>query len=357
MKVAVIGYYGRNFGDLLMLDVFRGLASDAGLDLVVFTYGHIEHVESYLQAIGEDGKNCVRVFGLSAGRRSDDFDCEISSADALVWGGGTCFMDQGGTGGVKYFLKAYAKKVPTYYFGVGVDRCTSMKTKICLGVAAFITRGIYARDVDSANVFKRYAPFWNKEKVKLVPDLAFGGEGYTFDFLEERSRYLVLCLRDISDYFDNHLTLNEQLLAKFIELARMTGVSDVSVLVGDADVDELVSVSCCETLQSAGLRTRLIDGSDVTNSIKAIAGAVYVVSVRLHPAVVAHLCGVPYSIFNYSDKNRKFASELGEGQRVIEVDGIGCHEFDLAIPDSKLPSELRSNLHEVFGELVRDLRR
>lgn len=354
MKVAVIGYYGRNFGDLLMLDVFRALASDAGLDLVVFTYGHIEHIESYLEAVDRDR---VRVFGLSAGRPSDDFDREISSADALVWGGGTCFMDQGGTGGVKYFLKAYAKKVPTYYFGVGVDRCNSMKTKICLGVAALISRGIYARDVDSANVFKRYVPFWSKEKVKLVPDLAFGGDGYTSEVGEERSRYLVLCLRDIKDYFDDHLSLNEQLLAKFIDLARLTGVSDVDVLVGDADVDEIVSLSCCETLQSAGLRARLIDGSDVSNSIKVIAGAVYVVSVRLHPAVVAHLCGVPYSIFNYSDKNRKFAYELGEGQRVIEVDGIGRHEFNLAIPDSKLSSKLGSNLHEVFDELVRDLRR
>lgn len=353
MKVAVIGYYGRNFGDLLMLDVFRRLAADAGLDLVVFTYAHAEHVSSYLRSVGEKS---VRVFGLNPGEGSSDFDREISSASALVWGGGTCFMDQGGTGGVKYLLRAFAKKVPTYYFGVGVDRCNSIKTKICLGVAVSLSRRVYARDHSSASVFKRYALWGAADKVKLVPDLAFGGNGYATKAREGAGSHLVLCLRDIKGYFDDHQGLNEKLVSRFVELSRITGVEDVVVLVGDADIDETVSRLCSEKLRSAGLRPRLVDGSDVSKSIELIAGAAYVVSVRLHPAVVAHLCGVPYSIFNYSDKNRKFAVELGAGQRVMEANGIDAHNFDFSLPDPALPSKLRSSLCEMFSDLVQDLR-
>jgi polysaccharide pyruvyl transferase WcaK-like protein len=229
-------------------------------------------------------------------------------------------MDQGGTGGIKYMLAARMLGIPVYYIGIGVDAHKKLKTKISLMLAAAISKGIYARDRFSMRVFENYSIFSSRKRVDLIPDLAFGMhdiESQNVPAGPSNDGQISVCLRDLSGYVKStEATINSILLIALTVLKELE-LNNVSILIGDAEVDLGVSNMAEYFFKSKGFSCQVVDGAHVHNAITSIAQSKYVLTVRLHPAVVAHSLGVPYGLFNYSDKNSKFLEQVDESERAI----------------------------------------
>lgn len=56
---------------------------------------------------------------------------------------------------------------------------------------------------------------------------------------------------------------------------------------------------------------RLYTGGDPLSMVDAIAGCDAFISARLHGAIVAYLCGIPFTIVDYHPKCRDFADDIG----------------------------------------------
>lgn len=282
-------------------------------EIVLCTYGDQEMLMSMTSQYADRVK--IVVYRVGKGSRVSDYVRLVAGAKFIVWGGGTCFMDEGGTGGVKYMLIARLVGTPVYYMGIGVDKCRKLKTKFTLVLASLLAKKVFFRDEASRKCFSKYA-VKGESHLSFVPDLAFGAQ---FEEKTRKPEEVAVCLRDLTQYVNNPSNVLSSLLSHALEVCARSNVKDISIIVGDVEIDQDVSSTAEAFFRSHGLRCRLINGASVRNVVGAIAQAVYLLSIRLHPAVVAHCLGVPYGLYNYSDKNIKFLEYVGEDDRAINV--------------------------------------
>ncbi|GAA5075207.1 polysaccharide pyruvyl transferase family protein [Lysobacter panacisoli] len=77
--------------------------------------------------------------------------------------------------------------------------------------------------------------------------------------------------------------------------------------------DAALSRELCERLRSRGVPVRIREyaGGDPLMIVQAIRECDAFISARLHGAIVAYLCGVPFGIVDYHPKCRDFADDIG----------------------------------------------
>ncbi len=338
----IVGYYGENFGDLLMLkSIISSLMGSQG-PILIFSYGDTQalarFVDSYFPGSG------VRILGPGL----FSFAKACLGASQALWGGGTCFMDEGGTGGVKYLTIARMMGVRVRYLGIGVDSCSSSKTRLSLWIATRIADDILVRDEGSAETVRRIGG-GRSAVVRTVPDLAMG---VSHPSVDARNGAL-LCLRDISSYYDLETarSINQKLCDLLVETCKRQGVGSARVLVADAALDAEVSRYAVDYLIDNGIQVRVIEGWKLNDSIDAIAGSEFVISTRLHVGVVAQLSSTPYVLFNYSAKNLKFCQAVGQPGRCLDLPLESEWLIDMSVPDGRLSEALQIDCEKVLASL------
>jgi len=342
----IVGYYGENFGDLLMLKSILERIIGAGSDARVFTYGNREKLREFLDREFPFASIDIVPAGLAA------FAKACRKCDLAFWGGGTCFMDEGGTGGVKYLLVARMLGLRVAYLGIGVDSQRHWKTRLCLRLATIIARDIYLRDPISLAAIQALRPKGGA-RLSLVPDMAAGIEPEIVP-VDARSGVLV-CLRDLTRYFPAALAseINTGLCRLAVAEARRRGQGElVTILVADGEVDSCVSERAKEHLENSGTLGAVVSGNNVASAIAVIARSRCVISSRLHVGVVAHIVGVPYVLFNYSNKNRKFCQHVQEPWRAWGRDELANGDIDMSIPNADLIRASAARIDHVFKELL-----
>lgn len=319
MNVSIIGYYGDNFGDLLMLKSLLSLKKP-GLVFTVLTYGDAASLRK--QKFISD--SAVGVVELNKANTMAAYK-NVMSSSAIIWGGGTCFMDEGGTGGIKYMALGRLFGASIVYAGIGVDNHEKIKTRLILFLATLIAKALYIRDSASLQAIKKINPWMRAGKIKQSVDLAYAldtGGTKEADGLDGDD-YIIVCLRDLEGYGEQSSgDIYRQLLGVSIKVCRALGVNKIGVLNADAEVDASVSLYAERELEDCGFSVFKIPGSDIDRSIDCIKKARHVVSARLHPAVVAYSVGTPFSLYNYSDKNKKFTAETKTDQCLIHRGAI-----------------------------------
>lgn len=350
MNVSIIGYYGDNFGDLLMLKSLLSLKKP-GLTFTILTYGDAESLRKQ-SFISDDN---VRVLELNKASTLAAYKNVVSSS-AIIWGGGTCFMDEGGTGGIKYMALGRLFGAHVIYAGIGVDNHKKWKTRLILFIATIIAKALYIRDSDSLQAVKKINPWIHPGKIKQSVDLAYaldiadteGGED-----LDGADDYIVVCLRDLEGYGEqSSADIYKQLLGVSIKACRTLGINNVGVLNADAEVDTEVSLHAERELENCGFSVFKIPGSDIDRSIECIKKAKHIISARLHPAVVAYSVGTPFSLYNYSDKNKKFTSETHTSECLIHRGAISRfvpqYQSGAAGEKSTHRQLAQSTVHEIY---------
>lgn len=319
MNVSIIGYYGDNFGDLLMLKSLLSLKKP-GLVFTVLTYGDARSLRK--QSFISD--NAVSVVELNKDNARVAYKNVISSS-AIIWGGGTCFMDEGGTGGIKYMALGRLFGARIIYAGIGVDNHKKIKTRLILLLATLIAKALYIRDSASLQAIKKINPWMRPGKIKQSVDLAYaldtGGIKDADDLGGDE--YIVVCLRDLDGYGEQSSSdIYRQLLDVSIKVCKALDVNKIGILNADAEVDTSVSLYAERELENSGFSVFKVMGSDIDRSIDCIKKARHVVSARLHPAVLAYSVGTPFSLYNYSDKNKKFTAETNTDECLIHRGAI-----------------------------------
>lgn len=330
MKISFIGYYGSNFGDLLMLTALIDYYSQHYDQINIYTYGNKDNLYDSFSLNSHISK--IEIFGLTGSERISygNFLKTVKGSRYIIWGGGTCFMDQGGTGGIKYMMGAYFVKVPVLYLGVGIDSHHKIRTKIIVFTSVLLSKALYFRDEKSLLTANTLTVNLFKYKVRNVPDIA---HIKTIQNQADPSDYIVFCCRDLSSYeYLNSNKINNSLAGLAIAVCKQLGVKRIVILVSDLEIDEEPSQKANELFLKNAIAVNNVFGQKIEDSLIAIQNSKFVFTSRLHPAVVAQNLNVPYALYNYSDKNKKFLEEVNESSRLIDR-----YNFEEYIPDFQKP--------------------
>lgn len=325
MQISIIGYYGGNFGDLLMLDSLIQELKPVYEVINIFTYGDSAILEGVLV------KEKVNIYSLKKGLSILDFVRLIKNSRSIIWGGGTCFMDEGGTGGVKYMALARLVGVKVFYLGIGVDNFQKLRTRLYIKLATLISSGFYLRDEISYKSVKELSSI-NSGNIHLAADLAFMHSSHNIS--NNSDRYIVFCCRDLKDYKNqNNSEINLRLAGLALDIARNLGVHKIYNLICDYDVDKEQALICQSFFLNNGLECIKIDGKEFYSAVDILKGSTFTITSRLHPAVVSHNFRVPYSLYNYSNKNLKFATEVNETDRIIPLNFLEKFSINYELPN------------------------
>ncbi|SEJ72551.1 Polysaccharide pyruvyl transferase family protein WcaK [Dyadobacter sp. SG02] len=347
MKLSLIGYYGGNFGDLLMLSTLIDYYKDKFSEIAIFTYGDKDTLD---QAIAFQRKN-VRLETFSLLKTSiSQFQSQVKGSSAIIWGGGTCFMDQGGTGGIKYMTLAKLTGIPVYYMGIGIDTANKLQTKMFIKLAGMISNRIFLRDHKSIAVAKELRVPYNK--LGFVPDIAFlQATNETPRIFEED--YVVFSCRDLTEYKNlNNSEVNTKLAELTVTLCKNLKIRNVVNLICDSETDLEQAQLCEEIFMQNGLETKKVFGYELDAAVSSIKNAQFVLTARLHPAVLAQSSKVRYAIYNYSDKNLKFTEEENETKRLINRHQIDNYTFDFQPISTGHADGKKEDILAVLGEVA-----
>lgn len=99
--------------------------------------------------------------------------------------------------------------------------------------------------------------------------------------------------------------------------------------------DAALADNLCTALQAGRVQARVLNyrQPDPLAMVQAIARCDAMVSARLHGAIVAWLCGVPFAIVDYHRKCRDFADDIGlpAHRRLTALDGESYSEVIIAL--------------------------
>ncbi|OXB13575.1 polysaccharide pyruvyl transferase family protein [Flavobacterium reichenbachii] len=326
MKISFIGYYGSNFGDLLMLNALIDYYTEYYGQINIYTYGNFDNL--YNSFLSNTHLNKIKIFGLSGRDKINyaQFIKSLKGSKYLIWGGGTCFMDQGGTGGVKFMLGANFFKIPVLYLGIGIDSHFKLKTKLLVFLSVFVSKSLYFRDLKSIEAANKLSFGMFDTKIRYVPDIANIKE-IQDEIISDN--YIIFCCRDLAAYPKlNNEKVNHDLALLAVKICKQLGFNKIVNLICDAEIDEDQGKKAITVFLQNGIDVDTIYGSEIDKSLIAIKNSKFVITSRLHPAVIAQNLNIPYSLYNYSDKNKKFVEEVNEQARLICRYNINKHIAD-----------------------------
>lgn len=309
MRICLLGYYGKNFGDLLMLSgILNSLYPEASI-IDIISYDVL--LKSAIITPLNKEINVYLSHSLGLKERISIY----KSAEIIVWGGGSCFNDVDGTGAVKQMLLAKVVNpfIKIVYYGIGVDVNKNWRHKLYLRVALVIADEFKVRDSIS------YAKVGNYKKVSLVKDPVYLNMNYFNEFktVHNKSR-LLIAYRNVDNYFPN---MYRRYLVNFVNGIRYVlehhKFSDVVVFSCDYDYDMNDSRFIYESIKPFCNAT-FFEYDSVSEICKLIANSSAVITGRLHVATVANLFSTPFLLLNYSVKNLAFYKENDTIGRLIE---------------------------------------
>jgi len=310
MKIIVMGYYGKNFGDLLMLDVLLERYRNNGDSVTILTYAAVD--EELYQRYG----NIIYSLQDKALRFSNIVSL-ISKADKIVWGGGTCFMDEGGTGGIKYMLLSKLLGKSVEYIGIGVGKSDKLKTKLILNIANIISNKIEVRD-------KHSAIYFNSKKTVIGSDLAFSvilPKSNPPKAKIEKDKILCISYRNLDGFVTTPSTVRQRFIERVKELLSEGDYCKVVIINAD-EIDAVDSQYIYSELRGSDYIVEYRADLNPEQIIKTLIEVDRVITGRLHVGVFAAMLGRPFLLLNYSPKNKYMLEQIGKLECLINYESL-----------------------------------
>lgn len=315
MKYLLGGYYGKgNFGDDLMLKMLIEqislLDTDASFVVLLAKNGSVASFDSVEWRVPV---RCVQSCSLLK------FIKESLKSDCYIWGGGTALHDRGFCGFYYNIIsRILGRKV--FWIGIGVDHIGRLRSKIKAALSVASCSWMSVRDQESLDLVRHYFPWF--DNVELGSDIV-----WEFDFNDcDRSgadKFMVLSWSSSLDMFEGGADfLDFGLFAEvLIEFCYRTGITEIRIVdMGDVSDEGANDQLYAELRKRNGSVFSLVRLSnlDVDEKFQIITTSRFVVSARLHPFMVASLCGIPALGYAYASKVRNFINLHGRGA-VLDV--------------------------------------
>lgn len=306
MRVSLIGYYGKNFGDLLML---QGILSQMPI--------HVTHINilSYsdfdLNSIQYSKEIKLLVYNVT----KLGFKHRIKlyrNCDYIIWGGGSCFNDVDGTGAVKQMLlaKVVNPRIKIQYLGIGIDCKNNKLHWWYLKLALILSDTFNVRDQDSYRLVSSFT------KVTIGKDPIYYNEQWFAtinDYIDKN--YIMVSYRNVKSYFPNQA---ENYLNDFIEnligIIVHKGFTKIYIFDCDQKVDkkdnmQIYKALCIALPKVSVIYKKTYQLDELCSMIKKTS---LMITGRLHAAVVCNLYCNNFLLLNYSKKNESFMKEIGK---------------------------------------------
>lgn len=245
---------------------------------------------------------------------------EASRSNQLIFAGGSIFTSA--SSGVMKVIEKIVKKTRLGVSGIGVSIGPFTNNSDALKVKSFIERFDYLSVRDNAS-YSAVKEFNLDLPVTMAGDLA-GAFQTTFDISGDKTQQaqpiigIGLCNFEsfIGQDSDVENKRNLALIAGTIQAAKNC---DAKVFVfslnnhpefGDDDIARVL----CEKLSKEGIEHQLIRNSEhsIEDVWRQIAICDAFLSVRLHGAIVAYLCEVPFALVEYHQKCTDFLEDIGQ---------------------------------------------
>lgn len=299
MVIDIIGYYGHNFGDLLMLQgILNHLPNDC-VKVNILSYDKLN--------IGDLNLSCnAEVHSFYIRMPIPKLIKLFREADSIIWGGGSCFNDVDGSGGIRQMLlaKLVNPSIRIEYQGVGIDLKKNRHNKFCLKMALFLSSSFSVRDHKSYDIVKKHSC------TKLIDDPIYLNNDWLKKIKSNiHERRLIISYRCIDKYFpQNKKNYLESFCRNIESLIATGGYNDVYIVNADSRVDNQNNSYIASRLETLNLPVlNFVQQRPLEEICSLISSSSLVITGRLHLAAIASLYNIPYILLNYSEKNRQFA--------------------------------------------------
>jgi polysaccharide pyruvyl transferase WcaK-like protein len=318
-EITILGYYGDNFGDLLMLNGLLKNIPDT-YKINILTYSSCLNTRDLDISLDR-----IEIYDLNKKGKFKNILKSVSKSQKIFWGGGTCFNDIDGTGGIKTMLICFLLGKKCYYFGIGIDYIKNLKSKVYVLIALIISSKMYLRDELSYKVIKQLFPSFVlqifKNKISLIPDIA----SLNFTKNTEQSQLeneLLISYRNVAKYFDNHNDYLNMFILNIEDFVLRNNVNKINIIDADSDVDESDSIQIYNFLNK-NYNVSYKKALNLNEKLNIIKGSKFIITGRLHIAFVSMFYDKKFILLNYSDKNRAFIKENNLPYKIlVEYDDL-----------------------------------
>lgn len=304
-KISIIGYYESNFGDLLMLEGIINKLPNSIKVINIFTYGNLNLKNLNLI----DSERKINIFSLlnrPVIKTLFKFIVNNWRAKSLTWGGGTCFNDFKGTGGIKWMLVAKLLRCKINYYGVGIDNLSHFTSINRLRLALFISNNFLVRDNISLNIALKYA---KESKFKIIEDPILLNNFSTHKYKSDE-RKIVFSYRNIDEYREDSALIRSNVLIQLVEYLIKLEDFELIIINGDDTVDTSDSDWFYEKLDKKfSDKVQYLRHISFQEKKEIISEANFVITGRLHIGFYAFINEIPFGLYNYSKKNEAFIKE------------------------------------------------
>lgn len=317
MTIIIIGYYGNNFGDLLMLQGLLNKYVPDGCSIIILSYDNldintIELTKNLNICIHQIKRTCLRKLLRL-----------YQKADRIIWGGGSCFNDIDGTGAVKQMLlaKIVHPSISVEYYGVGIDLKHNKRNTLYLKIALKICSSFVVRDEQSYELVK------SNIKSSLCDDPVFLVKRQIEELVPTQEFFsdLIVSYRCVDSYFGEKSPLFLQQFVTNLQSLIQQDEELKKIIVFDADT----SVDCSDNQyifqsiqQLKNVSVQYLIKQPPSNLCKYIKGSKIVITGRLHIAVLAHFYSKKFVLLNYSSKNKSFLKKVKQENSLVEYTSL-----------------------------------
>lgn len=294
-RIQLLGYYGMgNFGDDLFVDTLLKQARRFWPNGRATTFAPMR--SSVYASIGATGK-ALRLVAMTAG---------ALWADTFVYGGGSVFQNISGIPAVRHRFMG-AKKFQALGVSIGPFQTDDDARRVSQALSHFDR--VVVRDVASVHHYRRLLPD------RPVP--AMGGDLAGLSDLLSSSRtqpVITVCPSAAANV--PRETLADQIYDAYRATNADGAPASLQLLALSSHPtrgDEALCTALSVTLARRGIPTRVQFYRELglERTCDLLASSVAVWSQRLHGAIAAYLCGVPFLIVGHHSKCKDFAEDIG----------------------------------------------
>lgn len=320
MTIIIIGYYGSNLGDAMMLKGLVQSLEEKGYVIRVVSYGRPEY-DDFFEYVGVTKERFLSLASLGFFQKISQFISFVRPADVVLWGGGTCFMDEeSGEGGIKMMILARLLGKNVGYVSIGIGNIRKFWTRISLWLALKISMHFSIRDTRSYSLLKRIFSDDVNIRSSRSADLFYLNSANIILNDMNAENYLCLSLRDLGAYAhkDELRHIYDNCLYAVSSYCKLNGLAGVKVIACDSDIDRPIALELLEKLISLGMSCEFIMPS-IQNNLNCILNSTVVFTARLHVVMIALVAGKPVFPINYSPKITELLASYRIRNHGIEI--------------------------------------
>lgn len=352
MKIVICGNYGaQNWGDEMILEgLIKSLRDfDPALEITILSGNPKETEERF------NVKSLPKFpAGIKSGFKSlfqrNKTGQAVKESDLFILGGGGLFSELTFHANLIWLIQGYQAirlKKPIIMHGQSVGTIKN-------GILRWLVKKLFnkallvsVRDEESQ---KRLSAMGVRQKIQLIPDLAFGNPPE--DSLPKKNR-LIIALREYNKLPTNFV----KEIAKFASWLKDEEGQSLKFINFQADEsgDEHLHGALINKMQS-GKELKIITPNSIEEINQLFAGAKFAICMRLHSAITSIKTATPFIAISYAHKVRDLLKSLSLEEHCLDLQEVSFEKLKKQFLQLKKDHELVSKLDILRKNLRRELK-